>query len=332
MELNELNSIFKKIKNLKILVVGDICTDVYWTCDMSKSVLSRETPFFPLPVVNEKISLGAGGNVINNLHSLGAKKFSVISVLGKDWRAELIKNELSKIGISQNLIECEIDRLTNCYIKPMRKGYIETVEGERIDFESSFTIRDDTEEKIISNIIAEGNKADVIIVADQFIYGTITDKIRLVLSDLGKNGKPVIVDSRMNIDKYQNCILKPNEIECSRALNIKEAHADIDTYKKWAIELSKKQNSNICLTLGEKGAVTVQNSEINYINAINLDPPFDTVGAGDTFLAAFSLVYGVTKSMKTAAEVGCMASAVTVKKIGMTGTASKEEILKLFDK
>ncbi len=56
------------------------------------------------------------------------------------------------------------------------------------------------------------------------------------------------------------------------------------------------------------------------------------MGAGDTFLAAFSLTYGVTKSMKTAAEVGCMASAVTVKKIGMTGTASKNEILKLIDK
>ncbi len=57
MELKELNSIFEKIKNLKILVVGDLCLDIYWSCDMSKSVLSRETPFFLCLLSTKKFPL-----------------------------------------------------------------------------------------------------------------------------------------------------------------------------------------------------------------------------------------------------------------------------------
>ena len=46
-----MKNILQKIQSMKVAVIGDFCLDVYWTADMTKSELSRETPQFPLPIV-----------------------------------------------------------------------------------------------------------------------------------------------------------------------------------------------------------------------------------------------------------------------------------------
>jgi hypothetical protein len=65
-----LETILSKIKNVKIVLIGDICLDVYWKADMTKSELSRETPHFSLPVIEERISPGGGGNAAANIAAL----------------------------------------------------------------------------------------------------------------------------------------------------------------------------------------------------------------------------------------------------------------------
>ena len=61
----QLDRILRSIQTARLLVIGDICLDLYWYADMRRSRLSRETPHFPLPVVSEKASpevhFGAGG-------------------------------------------------------------------------------------------------------------------------------------------------------------------------------------------------------------------------------------------------------------------------------
>lgn len=59
--LAETKEILQKIRARKAVLIGDLCLDVYWSCDMTKSHLSRETAHFPLPVVEERTSAGGGG-------------------------------------------------------------------------------------------------------------------------------------------------------------------------------------------------------------------------------------------------------------------------------
>ena len=47
--------LLNKMKNARAVLIGDMCLDVYWSCDMTRSVLSRETPHFPLPVTEERM-------------------------------------------------------------------------------------------------------------------------------------------------------------------------------------------------------------------------------------------------------------------------------------
>ena len=68
-----------KLGKGRIGVIGDFCLDVYWHADMTKSELSRETPHFPLPIVQERLSPGGAGNVVANLLALKPNCFSSAS-------------------------------------------------------------------------------------------------------------------------------------------------------------------------------------------------------------------------------------------------------------
>lgn len=61
MNATRLQEILDRIGSVRAVLIGDMCLDVYWSADMTKSVLSRETPHYPLPVTEERMSPGTGG-------------------------------------------------------------------------------------------------------------------------------------------------------------------------------------------------------------------------------------------------------------------------------
>ena len=65
--------------------------------------------------------------------------------------------------------------------------------------------------------------------------------------------------------------------------------------------------------------------------ANRVEPPIDIVGAGDTFLSGFGCALASGATIDVAARIAALASSVTVKKIGTTGTASREEIQAAFE-
>ncbi|MBQ3591052.1 MAG: hypothetical protein II979_03855, partial [Clostridia bacterium] len=64
--------------------------------------------------------------------------------------------------------------------------------------------------------------------------------------------------------------------------------------------------------------------------AVPSEGPLDICGAGDTSLSAFACLLAAGASPGEAAEAASVASAVTIRKIGTTGTATREEILQLY--
>ena len=82
----------------KILVIGDLMIDHYlWgSCDR----ISPEAPVQVINIDNENASLGGAGNVINNLHSLGAA-VDIISVIGECEVSSKLKKLLSAINVDK---------------------------------------------------------------------------------------------------------------------------------------------------------------------------------------------------------------------------------------
>ena len=91
---SDLDSILKKLPEVRIGVVGDVCLDLYWFADMKLSTLSRETPHYNLPVVTERWAPGAAGNVVQNLSVLGLAQVEILSIVGNDWRGNLLDTGL----------------------------------------------------------------------------------------------------------------------------------------------------------------------------------------------------------------------------------------------
>ena len=87
----------KQRTSWKILLIGDLCVDVY-----HYGVCERISPEAPVPIVKyerAKHMLGGCGNVIRNLFNLGVNT-SLVSVVGQDQVGDLIIDLLVKKGVS----------------------------------------------------------------------------------------------------------------------------------------------------------------------------------------------------------------------------------------
>jgi len=326
MNIEKLKEILNGIKTVSVGVIADFCVDIYWRADMKLSELSRETPHFPLPVIEERTSLGAGGNVAANLKALGVKTVYALSVTGRDWRAEVVKGLIKSAGIDGRFMITADGFLTPAYCKPLRTGINDlTYEDPRLDFENRSPISAQIEDEIIKNIDAIAKVSNVLIVSDQFKCGICSERVINCISGTAKR-MPVFVDSRNNIIKYKNAFLKPNETEIYNAFhNTRMQITDLGA------KLSALNKKEVIVTTGGNGAYIINESGFELIETVKEKPPVDVVGAGDTFISALAAGYAAKANLKECVELGHLASGVTVKKIGMTGTASAREIAAKFE-
>ncbi|MFV0412532.1 MAG: bifunctional heptose 7-phosphate kinase/heptose 1-phosphate adenyltransferase [Oscillospiraceae bacterium] len=322
-----MNELLQKLPKARLGLIGDVCLDMYWFADMRRSELSRETPHFPLPVVEERLSLGAAGNVAANIKALGVETLHLISAAGDDWRHSILSGLLKQHGLREDyIVECK-NRVTQSYCKPMRKGISEVVyEDPRIDFSNYEPLPAQKEDEIIDALGTIAEKVDVLAVSDQFMYGCVTPRVRQKICEIGER-LPVVVDSRDRISEYTSVIIKPNEIEAGALLGQNLLSGDLAANLLSAAPvLSGKTGRPVVITLGEKGAFYYQEGSAYIVPAQAVSPPIDFVGAGDTFLSAFCATLAVGATGPEAIAFGNLASAVVIKKIGITGVATPEEI------
>ncbi len=310
------------IQGARVAVVGDFCLDVYWHADMTRSVLSRETPHHPLPIVEERMAPGGAGNVASNAAALGPRQVTAIGVIGQDWRGDALVRLLQAQGVDTVGLLAVPGRVTNAYIKPLRQGIGGAVqEDARLDFENHQPLAQETEEALLEQLAA--CDADVICVCDQMAHGCITDRVREALCAMGRGGRTVIADSRERIGRFTSVIIKPNEVEAARALNL-----PADTSPEHMLRaLHACTGAPVVLTLGAQGSMVYADDAVTPIPAHNVPPPIDICGAGDTFLAALACALAAGANLTDAARLGSLASAVTIRKLNQTGTASPGEIL-----
>lgn len=329
-----LEQILVRMRAVHAVVIGDACLDMYWSADMTLSVLSRETPHFPLPVVEERAFPGAGGNVAANLAALGLAHTSLVTVFGDDWRTRELQCALLRhhVDFSKSIVSPE--RVTPAYCKPLRRGlsHVE-YEDPRIDFENRTPLPESLEIELLERIRSAVTVADAICVADQLAQGAITPRVREVLSALVGDGKVIVVDSRNQIGLYRGVVAKPNELEALRAVfpDCVSSEAGEIRQREIALLLASKIGGPVCMTLGAGGCSWTENGRVTYVPTVPAPPPVDFVGAGDAFAAALAAALAAGASGPEAAAVANLAAAVVVRKLGTTGTASPDEIRERFE-
>lgn len=318
----------EKIDGVRVGVVGDFCLDVYWYADMRRSELSRETPHFPLPIVREKESPGGAGNVACNLAALRPASVFAAGIVGDDWRGTLLRNRLQANGVDCSALIVSGKRTTNTYIKPMRMGISDVIyEDPRLDFENHTAMPEDVEANLLSALDVMMRQVDVLCVCDQMRCGCVTPAIRERICEYGAQGKMVLVDSRDRVSLYRNVIVKPNDVEAGAM----DAHAELPM-EEIVRRISQKTGRPALITMGSKGCLVCEENCVTHVPGRRVEPPLDCCGAGDTFLSALACLAGAGLPLWKAAEFANAASAVIIRKIGTTGTATRQEILSELQK
>src|SRR5450759_701919 len=332
---NRLVGLLTAAQKLRVGVIGDFTLDGYWYADMTRSVLSRETPLYPRPVVRETYSCGGAANVAWNLADLGVDKVLALTVLGQDWRGDLLRRVLSQARVDLERTLTWPEWSTPFYGKVMLTGVGTLQEDARLDFINTHALPSAAEAALLAQLEACLPGLDALVIADYQTMGMATPKVIAALNGLAQRYPrvPFIVDSRDQVSHFEGMVMKPNDLEAGRWFfpGRRPDEVTLDELQLAGSAWQATGSQPLYITLGEKGCMTFFNGQVWRLPAVAVKTPIDTVGAGDTFLAALACGLAAGAAPWEAGLLANLSTGVTIQKLGVTGTATPAEILALAD-
>jgi len=315
MNIQELGRKLKNASDIVITVLGDYCLDKYLYIDADKDEKSLETGLIAYQVTKKGLYPGAAGTVVNNLRALKVKTLCV-GLVGDDGEGYELLTALKKIGADTSLMLTDSERCTSTYTKPMRGE----VELNRLDFKNFKPMSIYTEQKLIENIYSAIYKSNAVIVLDQFIEencNAINSTIREEIAVIAEKYPDLIIyaDSRANINLFRNIMVKCNNHEI----------------KDNGESMYQKNKKPVFVTMGEEGSMVFDKDGSHKVSAIKVEGPVDICGAGDACTSGIVLGMALGASPEVAAMLGNIISSITIKQIGVTGTATQEQVCKVID-
>lgn len=295
----------------RILVIGDVMLDRYWS-----GYASRISPEAPVPVVKVKDiedRVGGAANVALNIAKLGAK-VTLIGVIGDDANGRQLQFLLRSQGVECDfLIEKNLHTICKLRVMAQHQQLI------RVDFEETplqFNYANLTTR--LQNHLAHH---DVVVFSD---YGKGTLKKVTDYISVSKNaGLKTLVDPKgTDYSRYKNAdLITPNLGELKAVVG----EGDIDTLISKGRELLSTQKiGSLLLTRGESGMSLIDAKSTHSLSAQAKDV-FDVTGAGDTVIAVMSLGLAIDLSLQDTMYLANLAAGVVVGKVG-TSTVSTLEL------
>lgn len=315
------SEILRAFRGLRVLVAGDVCLDRWCRYDPREGLASRETGLPRVGVVSTEVTAGAAGTIANNLAALGAGRVAVLGVVGMDGFGFELDGALRRRGIDADLLIRSPEVPTFTYTK-LINCVSEEEDLPRIDFIHTREISRELEARVEDSLERVADDFDVIIVSDQAetaAGGVVTRRIREALTPIAEK-KIVWVDSRVRSEHFRGVILKPN-LDEAQAASLR-AFGKVDFT---ALRAHTKARL-LVVTLGEEGALVVDEDGETMVSGIAVEKPVDICGAGDSFSAGAAMTLAVTGSGVEAARFGNLVASITIMKKG-TGTASPDEVL-----
>lgn len=326
-----LQGILDRITRIRVLVIGDLCLDIYWFVDPSRSEASLETGLPTHPVREQRYALGGAGNVAHNIAAAGCRDIRVLGVIGEDpWGREMIRL-FCALGIhAEDLLIQDRAWATLAYNKP----HFEHRESSRFDFGNFNALSSETARSLLSRCRARIPEADVVIVNQQVRQGIHTREFRNELAALFLEfpDRIYLADSRHNSDSYAGACMKINEHEAARLCGIIQNH-DAPVLRKDTLsaarELYARSGKPVFVTRGNRGMVVVDPRGLWELPEIRIRGQVDPVGAGDSALAGIALALAAGCDAVEAGYFGNLLAGVTIQKLNQTGVATPEEIMAL---
>ena len=321
---DKLKRYINKLKDAKILVVGDVAIDEMIYGDTER--ISREAPVLILQHTHTKILLGAASNAANNASAINCGKVSVIGVVGDDYQANQLREAFSNANINHDYLVVEEGRktVTKTRISGSCSQSI-TQQIVRIDRQTHGVIKESTENKIIENLEKAIPQVDAIVLSDYHI-GVLTQRIINKTTELAKKyNKIVVADAQKDLDNYKNVTsMTPNLPDTQKFFNKNlNSNEEIADAGKKIIEMTNAKA--MLITCGADGMISVHaDGTYDVIPVFNKAKVFDVTGAGDTVTALYTMGLAVGAEPFYAAVIGNIAASIVVKQFGCATTTIDE--------
>lgn len=323
-----IEQILAEVPKRTIGVFGDLFLDRYLDLDAALTEPSLETGLDAYQVVGVRSFPGAAGTVINNLAALGVGRIVPISMIGNDGEGFELRQALERMpSVDLHHLIVTSARRTPTYAKPMLMMADKPArELNRLDIKNHLPLPPDVEAALLANLESAWSACDILLVLDQVSEaecGVVTSKARAFIARMAEDdpAKIVIADSRERIGLFRNVWLKPNEREGLGATG----SADVSQAVR---RLAERANRPVLCTCGDRGMLVMESAadELTEVRCFPVTGPIDTVGAGDSSSAALACALVCGANMQQAAAYGNLVASITIQKIGVTGTASPEEV------
>ncbi|MDI6774112.1 MAG: PfkB family carbohydrate kinase [Verrucomicrobiota bacterium] len=323
-----LDKLLKAIRSTRVAVLGDFCLDAYWMIDPALAERSVETGKTTRPVRHQTYSLGGAGNIVANLVDLGVRKVFALGVIGGDlFGAEIIRKLKALKVDAAGMVVQDKEWATPVYGKP----YVDEDEEPRVDFGVYNRLSSDSENALEKALLAVLPRVQAVVFNQQLARGIASDAmIRKINRLVASRRKHIFVcDSRTRSERFKKVIYSFNAHEAARLCGCKqhpEQSVLLEDAVAFARRIRRMSGRPVFISRGERGSVVCWNGGLEIVPGIQILKKTDPVGAGDTSVSAIAGALAAGAAPREAAILANFASAVTVRKLRTTGTATPQEI------
>ena len=288
-----------------ILVIGSLNVDINVRVDHTpcagETILSS-------PMV--KIPGGKGANQACALGKLGGD-VAILGAVGNDNNAEIQRQNLQNAGVNVDHLIVKEDASTGmAFITINSEGdnCIVVVPGAN----SELRIEDiDGNRKLIEDCEILIMQMEIPLPVISYAAQMAKRLGKLVILDPAPVPKQMPAGLLKNVD-----IVKPNETELSMLSGVKLDKNNLDSVRNAAKIVQKMGPENVVVSLGEKGAYILNNSEEGVLVPSVATKVVDTTAAGDTFTAAMALQLLNGTTLRNAVAFANTAASLTVARYG----------------
>jgi len=321
-DINSINKFFKKLDQLKVLLVGESIIDEYVFCNsIGKS--GKEPVLVNQKLYSEKYAGGilAVANHISNF----CTQAKIISYVGdRDNQLEFIEQNLNS-----NVKFCGINKSDSPTI--LKTRFIDIYSNSKIagiyDLNDNY-MNEPEEKKINEKIMDCVSEYDIVIVVD-YGHGLITPN---VVNTLQNNAKYLAVNTQLNsfnIGYHTISNYTKADYVCVHEGELRHDYRNRDDSIKVLTKLlsDRIEADVITITRGKEGSVSYKNEEFIDCPAFS-GKVIDRIGAGDTLLAITALCFAADIPADLTLLIGNLAAAETVASTGTGNKLNKNNLIK----
>ncbi len=324
--IEEIKNVTEKMKNLKVLVIGDAIIDEYVYCSV-QGLMSKDMGYSTRFKSQEQY-LGGALAVANHLSAF-CENVTLMSIVGneKDVHSRILD------GLSERM---RIDLTFSEEYRTIVKKRFVSVNEKREELSKIFAINnlpdtmkiDDAAMAHFYSKLSEKIASFDLVVLCDFGHGLVDAKVMELVQE---KARLLAVNCQTNSSNYGKNIMTKYHRADYFTLDQKELGMAFPNYilseKEKLSQLEKHLGGSGWLTRGSSGAYSIENGCIMECPAFTLKVK-DTIGAGDAFFAVASLTAAAGSSIELGMFMGNIAGALAANIVGNKEAVEKVNVIK----